>query len=222
VTNVEFSSNVWKRESRAGLALAWGLMVVSLSMGCGGVPKTAYYTLGVPPAPSPSDAKTAAVLGVEHLRAPLALRDDRVLYYQSATQMNFYEHSRWGADPATMLTEYAAQWLGSSGAFAHVCILPSRQRVDYTLGGTVLSFEEVDYGGGTKARVGLDLFLMRTLDRKVIWTGKQQVDAPLQGAGVEGVATALSASTSQLLREMTPGLIAQVEQDFKASAGQTH
>ena len=121
-----------------------------------------------------------------------------------------------------MLTEYTAQWLGSSGAFAQVRLLPSRQRVDYTLGGSVLSFEEVDYGGATKTRVGLDLFLTRTLDHKVIWTGKQQVDAPLQGTGVEGVANALSASTSQLLREMSPGLIAQVEQDLKASTGQTH
>jgi len=40
---------------------------------------------------------------------------------------------------------------------------------------------------------------------------------PLAERGVEGVASALNASCAQVLREMTPGLIAQVEQDFKSS-----
>jgi len=192
-------------------------MAALLSIGCGGIPKTTYYTLQVPATPLPGDSKTTAVLGVEHLRAPAPLRDDRVVYYQSATQMNYYEYSRWDADPATMLTEYVAEWLGSAGVFAHIRILPSSVRMDYTLGGRVLSFEEVDYDGGGKARVAVDLFLIRTLDHKVIWSSRQHAEAPLQGGGVQGVATALNTATSQLLGEMVPGLIAQVEQDLKST-----
>lgn len=210
-------STVLTNKSRARLGLMGGLLAVSLSIGCGGIPKTSYYTLQVPAAPPLSDSKTTAILGVEHLRAPLPLRDDRVVYFQSATQMNYYEHSRWSADPATMLTEYAAQWLDSTGVFAHVRVLPSSVRVDYMLGGRVLGFEEADYDGGGKARVGLALFLVRTLDHKVIWSGSKHADSPVQGGGVGAVATALNTATSQLLREMIPGLIAQVEQDFKAS-----
>jgi hypothetical protein len=43
------------------------------------------------------------------------------------------------------------------------------------------------------------------------------VETPLPGRGVEGVATALNASCAQALRELVPGLIAQIEQDFKGS-----
>jgi ABC-type uncharacterized transport system auxiliary subunit len=180
------------------------------------VPKTHYYTLQVPAAPSPSDPKTNYVVGVEHFRSPEMLRDDRVAYYESPTEVNFYQYHRWGGDPASMLSKFTAQWLDATGAFAEVRMLPSRPSVDYTVAGRVLNFEEVDEGGG-KARVGLELTLMRMSDHKVVWSGEQHVEAPLQGGGVEGVASTLNASCAQMLRAMIPGLIAQVEQDFKSS-----
>ncbi|MGD1156082.1 MAG: ABC-type transport auxiliary lipoprotein family protein [Terriglobia bacterium] len=222
MTTVEFSSNVWKRSFRTSGWVVLGLLATFLSVGCGGVPKTYYYTLQVPAAPPPNDPKTGYVLGVERFRAPEMLRDDRIVYYVSPTQMNYYQYHRWGADPATMLSEFTAQWVGSTGVFAEVRILPARERLDYMLAGRVLSFEEVDHEGGGNVRVALELLLMRTSDHKVIWSSKQRVEAPLQERGVEGVAGALSASCAQLLREMTPGLIAQVEQDYRASQGQTH
>ena len=89
----------------------------------------------MPAAPAPTDPRTSFVLGVEHFRAPEILRDDRIVYYVSPTQMNFYQHHRWGSDPATLLSEFTAQWLESSGVFTQVKMLPVRERVDYTLGG---------------------------------------------------------------------------------------
>jgi ABC-type uncharacterized transport system auxiliary subunit len=115
-----------------------------------------------------------------------------------------------------MLSEFTAQWLDSTGAFAQVRLLPTRQRVDYMLAGRILNFEEVDEGG-PRARVGLELTLVRTSDHKVVWSSEQRVEAPIQGAGVEGVASTLNAASAQMLRQMIPGLIAQVEQDFKSS-----
>src|SRR5579862_1313124 len=118
MTRVEFLSNESK-PSIPGRALAFlGLLAALFAVGCGGVPKTSYYTLQVPAAPAPTEAKTDFVLGVEHFRAPETLRDDRVVYYVSPTQMNFYENHRWSSDPATLLSEYTAQWLGSSGVFS--------------------------------------------------------------------------------------------------------
>ena len=213
---VESWWNVWKHSFRAGGKFAALLVAMALMAGCGSVPKTHYYTLQVPAAPSPSDPKTDYILGVEHFRAPQMLRDDRVAYYQTSTEVNFYQYHRWGADPATMLSEFTAQWLDSTGAFAQVRLLPTRQRVDYMLAGRILNFEEVDEGG-PRARVGLELTLVRTSDHKVVWSSEQRVEAPIQGAGVEGVASTLNAASAQMLRQMIPGLIAQVEQDFKSS-----
>jgi len=194
-----------------------GLLAALFAAACGSVPKTYYYTLQVPAAPAPADPKTNYVLGVEHFRAPEILRDDRIVYYVSSTQMNFYQYHRWGSDPATLLSEFSAQWLESKGVFAEVKMLPVRERVDYTLRGRVLNFEEVDSEGGSKTRLDLELWLERTSDHKVVWSGEQRLETPLPEHSVEGVASALNASCAQALGEMAPGLIMQVEQDFKSS-----
>ncbi|MGD0224712.1 MAG: ABC-type transport auxiliary lipoprotein family protein [Terriglobia bacterium] len=217
MTIVESSSNVWKRSFQARACAVLGLLAAAFVAGCGGVPKTFYYTLQVPAAPAPSDPRTDYVLGVDHFRAPEFLRDDRIAYYVTPTQMNFYQYHRWGSDPATLVSEFTAEWLNASGAFTQVRMLPVREHVDYTLGGSVRDFEEVDSDGGAKVRLALALSLVRTSDHKLVWSGEQRVETPLPGRGVEGVATALNASCAQALRELVPGLIAQIEQDFKGS-----
>jgi ABC-type uncharacterized transport system auxiliary subunit len=222
VATVEFSSSVWKRNLRSGAWVALGLLATFVSVGCGGVPKTYYYTLQVPAAPSANDPKTGYIVGVDRFRAPAMLRDDRILYYVSPTQMNYYQYHRWAADPATMLSEFTVQWLASTGVFAAARLLPTRERLDYTLAGRVLNFEEVDHEGSGNVRVALELSLTRASDRKVVWSSRKATEAPVQERGVEGIASALNASCAQLLREMIPGLIAQVEQEYQASQGQTH
>src|SRR5271157_160361 len=214
---VEFSSNVLKRSFQVRACAVLGLLAALFAAGCGGVPKTYFYTLQVPPAPAPNDPRTSYVLGVEHFRAPEILRDNRVAYYVSPTQMNFYQYHRWGSDPATLLADFTAQWLESSGVFTQVKLLPARERVDYMLGGSVTSFEEVDSDGGVKVRLALALSLVRTGDHKLVWSGEQHVETPLPERGVEGVANALNAACAQALRAMVPGLITQVEQDYKSS-----
>ncbi len=208
---------MWTRRFEARRCAVLGLLAVTLTAGCGGVPKSHIYTLQAPAVPTPSDPKTEFVLGVDHFRAPQVLRDDRIAYYVSPTQMNFYEHHRWGSDPATLLSEYTAQWLDSTGVFTQVKMLPAHERVDYTLGGSILSFEEVDAEGSAKVRLGLALSLVRTSDHKLVWSGEQRQEVPLQEHGVEGVASALNTASAQVLRDMVPGLTTQVEQDYKSS-----
>ena len=215
--NGESSSNGWKCSSQDRMVAVFALIAALSLTACGGVPKTYYYTLQTPAVPAPSEPRTAYVLGVEHFRSSQMLRDDRIVYYVSPTELNFYQHHRWGAEPATLLSEFTAHWLEASGVFAQVKMFPVRDRVDYTLGGEVRNFEEVDSGGGVKVRMALALSLVRSRDHKLVWSGHQREEAVVQRSGVEGVAEALSASCAQALREMTPGLIAQVAQDFKSS-----
>lgn len=188
---------------------------------CGGVPKTYYYTLRTPTPPSPNETRTNLVLGVEHFHAPQMLRDDRIAYFVSPTEMNYYQYHRWSADPASMLSDYAAQWLSNLGVFAQVRILPTRETIDFRLGGRVLDFEEVDYQGGVKARVSLELTLIRTRDRKVVWTGKQDAETAVQEKGVAGVANGMNAACKRLVQDLVPGLIAEVEREHSTSQGQT-
>ena len=182
---------------------------------CGGVPKVYYYTLQVPAVPTPSDPKTNFVLGVEHFRAPLMLRDDRIVYYVSPTQFELFQNHRWGSDPATLVSEFSAAWLDSTGVFAQVKMLPEGRANGLHAGGSLRSFEEIDANAAGKVRLDLALSLVRMKDRKTVWSGERRQETPLQESGVEGVASALNASCAQVLRDLVPGLIAQVEQDFK-------
>src|SRR5215472_17991619 len=86
-------------------AAAVGLVAVLVWASCGGAPRMHYYTLETPSAPAPSDPRTSLVLGVEHFRGLDLMRDDRIVYYQSSNQLNFYQQHRWSADPTAMLTE---------------------------------------------------------------------------------------------------------------------
>ncbi len=213
--------NAWKPKRADVLLGAGGLLVVCLSVSCGSVPRTYYYTLRTPPPPATNDPRTGYALGIEHFRAPEMLRDDRIVYYQSPTEMNYYEHHRWSSDPPTLLTESTAQWIDNAGIFGQVVMLPSRQPVDYILRGRVGHFEEVDYEAGGKARVSLDLTLVRARDHKVVWSGRNAAEAPLEGKGMAGVANSVNGAVDQLLRGLLPSLVVQVEQDYKASQGQS-
>ncbi|MDR3676702.1 MAG: ABC-type transport auxiliary lipoprotein family protein [Acidobacteriota bacterium] len=117
---VESASNVWKASFQVRAGAILGLLAAVLAIGCGGVPKTYFYTLQVPSAPAPNDPKTNYVLGVEHFRTPEILRDDRIVYFVSSTQINFFQYHRRGSDPATLLSDYTAHRVASSGVVAQV------------------------------------------------------------------------------------------------------
>src|SRR5262249_10858402 len=121
----------------------------------------------------------------------------------------------------TMLSALAERELQQTGVFAQVLLAPYQGIVDYVLRGQVLSFCEFDYQGGVKAQVGLRLILLRSPDRKVVWSAQRQVENVVQEQGVPGVVNALNAGTKQILDEMIPGIVAQVESDYRASTDKT-
>jgi ABC-type uncharacterized transport system auxiliary subunit len=196
-------------------AAAIGLIAVLVLASCGGTPPMHYYTLQTPSAPASSDPTTNLVLGVEDFRGPDTMHDDRIVYYQSSTQLNFYQQHRWSADPTAMLADLCHRWLEQKGIFADVRLAPYRDPVDYTLRGRVLDFEEVDDPTGVKGRVGLELTLVRSRDRQVVFFGRRQAEVAAQEKGLAGVVSALNSAAQQLLDEMMPGLVARVENDYR-------
>jgi ABC-type uncharacterized transport system auxiliary subunit len=182
------------------------------------VPRTNYYTLRVPPPPAAHDPKTAAIVGVERFRAADVLRDDRIVYYASPTELNFYQYHRWSADPATMLTEVTARRLEQCGAFTAVRLLPSREPVDYLLRGRLMNFEEVDSGAGVKARVGLEMMLIRVRDHKILWSETRQEESAAEGKGVAAVVQAVNSASERLLGGALPDLVRKVEEDSRQNS----
>jgi len=200
--------------SGAGLGAALALLVAAVGVSCGSLPKTNYYTLRVPAVPETKDPKARAVLGIERFRAAEVLGDDRIVYYELPTQLNFYQYHRWSSDPAALLTDLVARRLSQAGTFSEVRRLPSREPVDYVLRGHLLNFEEVDYEAGVKGRVALEMTLFRSRDHKLLWSARREVESAAEGQGVAGVVKALDAASARLLDEVLPVLVAQVEHDL--------
>lgn len=200
---------------------AIALILPSLFLfGCGSkIPATHYYALRFPPPAPMTDPKTTLVLEIEPFKAAMNLRDDRITYYESPTEFSFYEYHRWSPDPATMLTELTRRRLNESEVFSHVRLIPSHEPSDYTLKGHLLNFDELDYEPGGKARVTLDLRLVRTSDKKTVWSDRREVTHSIEQSGVAGVVSALSAASDELLSEALPGLAAEVEREFKENPG---
>ena len=218
--NVELELRAWVRKTRSVAAGGW-LAAAVVCASCGGGRPVHYYTLQMPAPAQVGDPRTNFVLGVQQFRAAEPLRDDRILYYESPTQLNFYQQHRWDADPASMLAALAQRELQQTGVFAQVWLAPYHGDVDYVLRGQVLSFSEVDYQGGVKARVALGLTLLRLPDRKAAWSAQRQVESAVQEQGVPAVVNALNAATKQILDEMIPGIVAQVESDYRATTSKT-
>lgn len=213
--------SAWAHNSRLRGITVLGLAVLLWLSACGSLPKTYYYTLELPPPPASHNSKTSLVLGVERFRAPELLRDDRIVFYESPTELNYYQYHRWGSDPATMLADLVVGRLSQAGVFREVRRLPARGSVDYVLRGRVTNFEEVDYNGGVKGRVGLELILVRSSDQQVVWSGSRAVERAAEGKGVAGVVQALNVASEQLLDEVLPALVAQAEREAAQVSGQS-
>ena len=84
-----------------------------------------------------------------------------------------------------------------------------------------MDFEEVDEPTGVKGRVSLELTLVRSRDRQVIFFERRQAEVAAQEKGVAGVVSALNKATQQLLDEMMPTLVAKVENDYRDASNKT-
>jgi len=194
------------------------LGAILATVSCGSLPKTNYYALRMAPPPSAQDSKSAAVLGIERLGAPEVLRDDRVVYYESPTQLNYYQYHRWSSDPATMVRESISRRLRQTAAFSDVRLLPAPDPVDYLIRGRLLNFEETDFDGAVKGHVALELSLVRIRDRKTLWSAGREVSIAAQGKDVPAVIAALNTASDQVLNELLPVVEAQVKQDLQQGA----
>lgn len=221
------SSRGWNLKSLRFGAIPAALFGGLLCAGCGSVPRTHYYTLALPSPPSVEETKTTLVLQVERFAASEMFRDDRIVYYTSPTELNFYQYHRWSSDPAAMLSRLAVRYFADLGVFKQVYRYPAPVPAEYTLRGRILDLEEVDYGkeGGVKvpkARLGLKLELVRTEDNRVVWSTRREVQQPIERKGVGGLVDALNLASQGLLRDAGTSIAQVVERESAPAQQESH
>lgn len=187
------------------------MLAAVLLSACGSVPKTHYYSVTMPAAAPAADSESAGVLDVARFQAATVLRDDRILYYQTPTELNYYEYHRWSSQPAVMMAELVSRRVRASGVFSDVRLNPRTAPGDFQLRGRLLNFEELDYEAGGHVRVALELDLVRNRDHQIVWSGIERRERAIEGKGVGAVVDALNASAAAVVDGLLPQLLANAK-----------
>lgn len=184
------------------------LLLLGLSLaGCGSVPRTSHYTVNFTPVPgNNSPALPNSRLGVALPRASHLLRQDRIVYFTSGSEMNFYQYHRWAEPPAFMVQSLLIRQLDVAGLFDSVEPYRAQRGLDYVLRGRLLAMEEVDKEPQITARFALELELTRQEDQHLVWTGRHACERPVSARTVPAVVEAVSGCVQETLDELTRSL----------------
>src|SRR3990172_6484536 len=167
-------------KNRRQLCILAALAVLWPAGGWGKPPATNFYTIDLP-APSEVGAAPAAVqVGVDRPRASHLLRQDRIVYFTTGKELNFYQYHRWAEPPVFLVQSAVIRQLRAAGLFDNVVPYRAQKGLDYVVRGRLLAMEEVDApGGGVSALFGLELELVRQKDAVVVWSGRATRERPL-------------------------------------------
>ena len=222
MSNVEFA---WKaipmtKQLATGKAILV-LLAASVLVACGSGPRAQHYTLSFAPTASGSPGPASSQVGVAAPRASHLLRQDRIVYFTTDNELNFYERHRWADTPPRLVQSLLIRQLRASNLFDDIVPYSAQKGLDYVLRGRLLSMEEVDTATEIKARFGLELELVRQEDAHVVWTGRHDCERPVATKSVGAVVDTMSGCVQETLGELTRSLgavLPEVEAARKAES----
>lgn len=192
------------------VGIAYVLFTALLMSGCGKVRYPDYYTLAV--APSPPQAgngeRAPGSLAVRDFETPAYLRQGRIVYRKSPTEIGFYEYHRWVNNPGAIVTTAMIDALRSSDLFSQVDLYASHVKADFQLRGRLERLEEIDYGGRVRVEVKLSAQLVNMRTASTVWSGEQAESVSVEKATVNSVVTEMTHATQKCIN----GLLADMRQ----------
>jgi ABC-type uncharacterized transport system auxiliary subunit len=183
--------------------------------GCGGkILYPHYYALDIPAAPSAVEtgARAPATVAVRRFETPPYLRQGRIVYRPTATEIGFYEYHRWAADPAATVTAATIDSLRSRRLFAFVKPYDGQGGEDYLMSGRLERLEEIDSAGAVQVAVRLSADLVDVRTGATVWEGEDDETMAVEGRDVNSVVAGLS----QAVQRSIERLVANLDQHFPA------
>lgn len=185
------------------------LLAVSLLLAaCGRPPQVHYYTFELdPPGPASAGVAVAAattgasILWVEPFTALPALDQDRMVFRDSAYEIQFDAYRRWITPPPGLLRERLVEYLRASGRFAAVVTSPPRQASFLALAVQVVRFDEEIAAGQRHARVRL-WFELEDGEGRMQASGYIEGSAVVAPGGAETLVAAMRAASGQAFAEL--------------------
>lgn len=202
------------RNSKLGLAGV--ILLVAMLVACGKVPATQHYALTFTPSAGASSPLPGSQLGVAVPHASHVLRQDRIVYYTSPHEMNYYEYHRWSDSPPYLVQGLLMREMQASGLFDNVVQYRAQKGLDYVLQGHLQSMEEVDNGSEVGVRFGLELELVRQEDGHVVWSDQHACERSVGQKNLDAVVQTMSGCVQDSLDALSRSL-AQAAPGIKAA-----
>ena len=182
----------------------WAALILVLG-GCGSVrgPATKYYKLDIPPASASAGPSAPASLRIEPFRTTSMLRQDRIVYLPSPTEVGFYEYHRWAEPPNDTLTKALADQLMRRRVFHSIEISDGGEKTDYVLKGSIDRLQEVDYMGGVRVQVLISTELEDPVRHQIVWSSAASSESIVAKGDVQAVVAAMSKASQQSITRLT-------------------
>ncbi len=177
-----------------------------LSASCGATRPSRYYAIEVPSANAASANTLPVALLVGRISAPQVLRDDRIAYRSSSTEIGMYEYHRWAEPPASMMEAMLVRRLRADGRYESVQSLSSNAEGDYILRGRLHQFEEINGNPNISARVSLEMELFEKKSGTVVWNQLFNDEEPVATKEVPAVVDAINRGSQKVLDQVAGGL----------------
>jgi ABC-type uncharacterized transport system auxiliary subunit len=193
-----------------------------LTLACGSVPRSNYYTVDYTPASPAGSVPVAAAsqVGVALPQANHLLRQDRIVYFTNQNELNFYHYHRWAESPTFMVRSLLMRQLRSGGLFDDIVPYRAQKGLDYVLRGRLLAMEEVDTPTEVSARFGLELELVQQQDAHVVWSDRHTCTRPVGTKTVEAVVATMSECVQETLDRLSHSMGEAVSRLERAAAAE--
>jgi len=185
---------------RAPVALAAGLLILTLLSACGKEHPIHYYAINRPPVTEAPAKANGPVLLVGRIVTPEPLQDVRIRYRSGGNEAGAYEYHRWTERPDAMVRDLLVQRLRATGHYAHVQETPGSAVGDYLIRGKLYEFSEVD-NPGIQTRVSLQLEVVSRKTGLVVWSRTFNRNQPVQGKTINDVVSSLDHNLQQVIAD---------------------
>ena len=182
------------------------VLLAAMAVGaCGSGRPIRYYTVDLPPAPTPSSSVHPVSLLIGHIGAPGILMDQPIAYRSGPNEIGTYQYHLWDEPPVQMLKTSLLRRLRASGKYQSVAEIGSSAQGDFVLQGRLYDFEEVDTSS-MAGLVSMEFELYDRKDHKMVWSHWYSHSEPVQGNDIPDVVSALDRNLTTGLNEIISGL----------------
>ncbi|NEV62811.1 hypothetical protein G3446_13075 [Thiorhodococcus minor] len=189
------------------------IALVALLAACGTappLPRDRYYALEPDGSAPTAGQLVAAILQVNDLAARGFLGGRQILYrtQEQPLVVERYETYLWEVPAPRALAAILVETIRDVGLFRHVVIPADRAKPDLLLGGEVERFEHRPTERPPLVLAKLNLSLVRTNDRRSLWTRQYSGQEPVSADTPDAMAEAFNRLARRLALEVTRDLVA--------------